>query len=110
MAAGRHTASNSRRAGATGVTPAEPGALPQIELSDVSESATRLRGGRRGFVLRRFLTVSDFLALFAAYGAMLGIRELLGRVPLGHDDLIVFSAFVPVWFALGIPLKLYHVG
>jgi exopolysaccharide biosynthesis polyprenyl glycosylphosphotransferase len=67
--------------------------------------------GRRGYVLRRLLALSDVLALIAAYPTMVGLRELFfERLPTIPIDLTLFAALLPLWVALGTVLKLYHVG
>jgi exopolysaccharide biosynthesis polyprenyl glycosylphosphotransferase len=99
----------TNRFGASGTRPRDA-ELPPLELEGREGADEWLRGGRRGFVLRRLLAASDLVALLGAYGAMLAIISLLGRDPLGANDFWLVVTLLPLWLALGTPLRLYHVG
>jgi exopolysaccharide biosynthesis polyprenyl glycosylphosphotransferase len=66
--------------------------------------------GRRGYVLRRLLALTDVLALVAAFVVMGVAREIAGRPPTPSLDTELFVLLLPLWIFLGTLLKLYHVG
>ena len=71
---------------------------------------SRALGGRRGYVLRRLLALSDLIAIVIAYVLMLGIYALAGRGPFAPLDWEQFVVLLPLWTFLATLFKLYHVG
>ena len=67
-------------------------------------------GGRRGYVLRRLLAVSDAIALIAAFLVVIATRTAIGREPTVPYEPELFALMVPVWIALATVFKTYHVG
>jgi exopolysaccharide biosynthesis polyprenyl glycosylphosphotransferase len=65
--------------------------------------------GRRGWVLRRLLAVSDIAALVSAYAVMVAALHIAGRTSVSLD-LTLFVALLPLWPLLATLLKLYHMG
>jgi exopolysaccharide biosynthesis polyprenyl glycosylphosphotransferase len=72
--------------------------------------ASKRFGGRRGYVVRRLLAISDVIALIAAFAVMVATRAILDRGPLVPYELELFALMLPVWVALATVLKTYHVG
>jgi exopolysaccharide biosynthesis polyprenyl glycosylphosphotransferase len=65
-----------------------------------------LAGDNRGFVLRRWLAVSDLAALIVAWVIVIAV------LPLGTPtlpDSIVFVALLPAWTAIANAIGLYHL-
>ncbi len=86
-----------------------PGAAAQLTLPR-HEAQTYASRGRRGYVLRRVLALTDLLALVAAFAVMVAAREIDGRVGVVSLDLRLFVILLPLWVLVGTLLKLYHVG
>lgn len=68
------------------------------------------RWDRRGYVLRRFLVVSDLAALGAAFAVMLGANAVAGRPVFVDGDLAAFIALLPLWLLLASLLGFYHLS
>ena len=68
----------------------------------------RLAGDNRGFVLRRWLAVSDLAALILAWIASLAFATTFDRTPTVIDS-VVFVALLPAWMAIANALGLYHL-
>jgi exopolysaccharide biosynthesis polyprenyl glycosylphosphotransferase len=66
--------------------------------------------GRRPYVLRRLLALSDVLAVLAAFAVVVAARKLDGRPPTPTLDLELFVLLLPLWIGVGNLLRLYHVG
>ena len=79
-------------------------------VSDGIEPVSKRFGGRRGYIVRRLLAVSDVVALIAAFSVMVAIRAILGRGPLIPYELELFALMLPIWIALATVFKTYHVG
>ncbi len=79
-------------------------------LGDEIQPAGKQFGGRRGFIVRRLLAVSDVIALIAAFAVMVAVRAILGRGPLIPYEFELFALMLPIWVALATVLKTYHVG
>jgi len=67
-----------------------------------------LAGDNRGFVLRRWLAVSDLAALILAWIASLALATTFDRTPTVIDS-VVFVALLPAWMAIANALGLYHL-
>ena len=67
-----------------------------------------LAGDNRGFVLRRWLAVSDLAALILAWIASLAFATTFDRTPTVIDS-VVFVALLPAWMAIANALGLYHL-
>ncbi|MGH2986396.1 MAG: hypothetical protein ACRDLO_06885, partial [Solirubrobacterales bacterium] len=65
-----------------------------------------LAGDNRGFVLRRWLAVSDLTALIVAWIFVVVVTPL-GTPTL--PDTIVFVALLPAWTAIANAIGLYHL-
>jgi exopolysaccharide biosynthesis polyprenyl glycosylphosphotransferase len=68
-----------------------------------------LAGDTRGFVLRRWLAVSDLTALVLAWAVVVAAGAALGRsFSLGADALL-FALCLPLWLGIANALGLYHL-
>jgi exopolysaccharide biosynthesis polyprenyl glycosylphosphotransferase len=86
--------------------PATGGAAP-VPATDALEA---MRGGRRGWVVRRFLLVADIVGLTFAFMAANHVfppHEVAGRIG-PSNEMILFLATLPLWAVLFMANGLYH--
>ena len=83
------------------------------ERSKHAEAGThhrrRLAGDTRGFVLRRWLAVSDLTSLSLAWALVVAAGVALGRPTAFGDDVLLFVVALPVWLGIANALGLYHL-
>jgi exopolysaccharide biosynthesis polyprenyl glycosylphosphotransferase len=80
--------------------------------SDPHHGAPRAipRWDRRGYILRRFLLISDLAALGTAFAVMLVANAAVGRPVFVAGDLAAFIALLPLWVLLASLLGFYHLS
>jgi exopolysaccharide biosynthesis polyprenyl glycosylphosphotransferase len=78
---------------------------PRFKPRSISQRAPR---NHRWYVLRRLLAISDVFALVVAAAAAIGLRALVGRPPIGDEELIALAISIPLWPALGGLIGAYH--
>ena len=92
------------------VTVADPQIPAQARRFQPHPDDLNVTRGRRGYVLRRLLAISDILALASAFLAMVAVLKITGRPPIDSSDLWLFVVLLPLWPLLATLLKLYHIG
>jgi exopolysaccharide biosynthesis polyprenyl glycosylphosphotransferase len=98
---------------AAGVSEAPTPAPPR--LGSRAERLTPKRrsfvsAGRRGFILRRLLAISDCLALVASWAIVVGLSAALGRNPTLLSELGLFALMLPLWVLVASTSNLYHLS
>jgi exopolysaccharide biosynthesis polyprenyl glycosylphosphotransferase len=76
----------------------------------VPSSESFISAGRRGYILRRLLAVSDLLALLTSWAAILGLSTLIGRHSTMLSELGLFVLIMPSWLLVASSFSLYHLS